>query len=112
VTTIEESVFVHNQLTSVIIPNCVITINRHAFADNQLTGITIPSSVTSIHLGAFAGNLLTSITIGANVELDTSNTGTQTTWTIFDSKGFLGTYNSAGKAAGTYIQRGGVWSRQ
>ncbi|MCB5989956.1 leucine-rich repeat protein, partial [Flavobacterium psychrophilum] len=43
-------------LTSVTIPNSVITINRGAFAGcSGLTSVTIPNSVTAIGENAFAG---------------------------------------------------------
>ena len=54
VTSINDSAFALNQLTSVTIPNSVTSINDSAFAFNQLTSVTIPNSVTSIELGAFA----------------------------------------------------------
>ena len=56
-------------LTSVTIPNFVITINRWAFKDcSGLTSVTIPNSVTTISEGAFYGCIgLTSVTIGNSV---------------------------------------------
>jgi len=69
VTIIGASAFVDNQLTSVIIPNTVISIENRAFFSNvnananQLTSITIPNSVTSIGNEAFQFNRLTSVTI-------------------------------------------------
>ena len=54
-----------SDLTSVTIPNSVLTIDDYAFQDcSSLTSVTIPNSVTSIELGAFKGcSSLTSITI-------------------------------------------------
>ena len=49
-------------ITSVIIPNTVISIGTSAFEDNKLTNVTIPSSVTLIAGFAFAYNKITSIT--------------------------------------------------
>ena len=48
--------FYGNKLTSVIIPNSVTSIGNSAFENNQLTNIIIPTSVTSIGEGAFLKN--------------------------------------------------------
>ena len=53
VTTIGNSAFSYNQLTSVEIPSSVTTIKNSAFANNQLTSVEIPNSVTTIDAGAF-----------------------------------------------------------
>ncbi|MDE5786988.1 MAG: leucine-rich repeat domain-containing protein [Bacteroidaceae bacterium] len=59
----------NSSLTSVTIPNSVITIGEEAFADcTGLTAITIPNSVTEIGYGAFSDCTgLTSVTIGNGV---------------------------------------------
>ncbi len=67
VTSIGDSAFYNNQLTSITIGNNVTSIGDYAFSGNQLTSVTIPNSVTSIGDNAFENNLLTSITIGNNV---------------------------------------------
>ncbi|WP_461247725.1 leucine-rich repeat domain-containing protein [Treponema sp. R6D11] len=54
-------------LTSINIPNKVISIGANAFSDSGLTSITIPSTVTSIGSSAFSGSGLTSITIPSTV---------------------------------------------
>ena len=59
--------FDNNHLTSVIIPNSVITIASHAFAFNELISVTIGNSVTSIGNSAFTYNDLTSIIIPNSV---------------------------------------------
>ena len=59
--------FQNNQLTSVTIPNSVTTIGSDAFSKNQLTSVTIPNSVTTIGSDAFSGNQLTSVTIPNSV---------------------------------------------
>ena len=63
VITIENEAFCCNQLTNVIIPNSVTTIGNFAFFGNQLTSVTIPNSVTAIGFGAFSHTQLTSVTI-------------------------------------------------
>ena len=59
--------FRNNQLTSVTIGNNVTTIGSRAFDINQLTSVTIPNSVTTIGAGAFARNQLTSVIIPNSV---------------------------------------------
>jgi len=55
-------------LTSVTIPNTVMSIGNRAFLETGLTSVTIPNSVTSIGDEAFSGcSGLTTVTIGNNV---------------------------------------------
>jgi len=67
VITIEYGAFSSNQLTSVEIPNSVTTIGERAFSNNQLSSVVIPSSVTTIGGSAFYGNQLTSVEIPNSV---------------------------------------------
>ncbi len=67
VTSIRSSAFQANDLTSVTIPNGVISIGGYAFAENFLESVTIPNSVTIIGIRAFLTNDLSSVTIGQDV---------------------------------------------
>jgi tetratricopeptide (TPR) repeat protein len=67
VTEIGEFAFTRKNLTSVIIPDGVITIGNSAFQENQLTSVTIPKTVTTIGSHAFAANKLSSIIIPEGV---------------------------------------------
>jgi prepilin-type N-terminal cleavage/methylation domain-containing protein len=67
VTTISNTAFAWNQITSVTIPSGVTTIGSSAFMYNSLTSITIPEGVTTIGLTAFLNNQLTSVTIPNSV---------------------------------------------
>lgn len=63
VTLIRPRAFYRKSLTSISIPNGVISIEYAAFSNNKLSGITIPKSVTTIGDLAFSVNQLSSITI-------------------------------------------------
>ena len=54
-------------LTSIVIPNSVVSIGDYAFSDCGLTSIEIPNSVTSIASGTFRDSFLTSIKIPNSV---------------------------------------------
>lgn len=65
----DNGAFANNQLTSIIIPDSVVTIGQHAFYGNQLTSITIPNSTQIIDWNAFAYNQITSVTLGNAVDM-------------------------------------------
>ena len=54
-------------ITSVVIPNTVMTIGSYAFSGNKLANVIIPNSVITIRNGAFYGNNLTNVTIPSSV---------------------------------------------
>ncbi|WP_106449736.1 leucine-rich repeat protein [Trichococcus alkaliphilus] len=67
VTGIDSRAFFDKQLTSIVIPNSVITIGSYALGVNQLTSVVIPDKVINIGDGAFAGNQLISVVIPNSV---------------------------------------------
>ena len=70
VTTIGNAAFYQaTNLTSVTIPNSVITIEDFAFGLSGLTSVTIPASVTSMGYSVFAAPKLTSVTFEPNSQL-------------------------------------------
>ncbi|MDD4282401.1 MAG: leucine-rich repeat protein [Bacilli bacterium] len=44
------------KLTSIVLPNKLLTIGSYAFCNNQITNVIIPSNVIEIDYGAFCGN--------------------------------------------------------
>jgi hypothetical protein len=68
VTAIGSEAFKKAELTSVTIPEGVITIGKSAFYENKLTSITIPGSVKTIGNGAFWYNDIAAIVIPEGVE--------------------------------------------
>lgn len=56
-----------NQLTSIIIPNQVTSIGAYAFYMNQLESVLIPNSVTTIGMSAFQGNKLSSVVVPSSL---------------------------------------------
>jgi len=92
-----------NFLTSITIPDSVLSIDFRAFRNNLLTSVTIGNSVTSISYEVFGSNPLTSVTIGADVDINSDST------TMGTNPGFKTAYDGGGKLAGTYNYIGGVW---
>lgn len=92
-----------NLLTSVTIPDSVTIIDYRAFRNNLLTSVTIGNSVTSISYEVFGSNALSLVTIGADVDINSAPT------TMGTNPGFKAAYDGGGKLAGTYNYIGGVW---
>jgi len=108
VTSIGDSAFSGNQLTSVTIGNSVTSIGNSAFANNKLTSVTIPNSVTSIGESAFSGNQLTSVTIGNSVTSIGNSAFANnklTSVTIGNSVTYIGG-NAFSNAGNKYINQG------
>lgn len=99
VISIGSSAFSDNELTNLIIPASVMEINHGAFFRNRLTSVTIPAKVVFIGNNAFNENPLISITIGANVDLAGEEKSE-----AFDKGHFGKLYYSNGRLAGTYTR--------
>jgi hypothetical protein len=97
VTSIGDNAFKGKQITSVTIPNGVITIGDYAFQNNKISRIVIPDSVTHIGHEAFGGNSLAEgVTIGTDVSLGKYMNG------FGVSRGFDLVYYKNGRIAGFY----------
>ncbi|AZQ64987.1 T9SS type A sorting domain-containing protein [Flammeovirga pectinis] len=68
VTSIGESAFSHNSLTTVSLPNTVTSIGENAFSNNLLTTVILPNTVTSIGKNAFSHNSLTTVSFPNSIE--------------------------------------------
>jgi len=100
-------------ITSVVLPNSLITIDINAFmSDTGITSITIPASVTKIENGAFRGcTNLTSVTFLRSDITLTANPNMS--WAANSFDGDLGNKYQAG-GAGTYTRQAGSnnWTKQ
>ena len=67
-TTIGNSAFSNNQFTNVVIGDSVITIGDNAFSSNRLSSVIIPDSVITIGDDAFLKNKLVDVVIGDGVK--------------------------------------------
>ena len=103
------NLFTNKGLTSVIMPEGIVSIGWNAFRQNQLEKIIIPDSVMVIGPCAFSDNPLASITIGNNVILGGSTPPAGYFEASF-SRSFDDYYNS-GKIAGIYLFNGDKWER-
>ena len=103
VLSIDPCAFRLNLLTSVIIPNSVTFIDYRSFRNNLLTSVIIGNSVMSISFDVFSANPLSSVIIGADVDISNSYD------TMGTNPGFKTVYDGGGQLAGTYNYTGGVW---
>jgi hypothetical protein len=102
VTVIGKGAFASNALTSVVLPGTLQTIDEWAFAHNNITSIIFPENVALIGEYAFLGNNLTDITLGDFVHL----TGNAV------DRDFYACYNGEKRAAGRYIRKNDIWSKE
>lgn len=67
VTAIRDEAFKDSELTSVVLPEGLLTIGNSAFMNNALSNVTIPDSVTAIGEWAFQHNRLSAIQWGSGL---------------------------------------------
>jgi hypothetical protein len=120
---IDGQAFYKNNLTSLIIPNGVNLINKHAFRDNPITTLVIPPSLAKsiwsygeggtqgIGSWVFTGCPLTRITLPANMD-EKNFVGEFGREPSGFEENFVNFWKSQKKAAGTYVKRGPIWSKE
>ena len=99
VISIGDLAFIENRLNSVTIPNTVTIIMPAAFAANRLNSVIIPNSVREIGESAFQANNISEITIGSNITIYSDT---------FDN-GFVEFYSASGRIGKTYKRNSGFW---
>jgi len=109
---IGEDAFYGAGITTVSIPQNVISIEDGAFSFNRLTSVYIPSSMKSIGVDAFANNPITRVSLGANVYLRSNNNNHGI---LGQASGFNSAYITNNRSrAGTYSRQNvnsTTWSR-
>jgi hypothetical protein len=110
---IELSAFENNQISSLTIPASVTTVGAYSFKGNQLTSLTLTNGVTTIDNGAFDNNKLTSLTLPNSVTTINQFAfadNALSTLSIPDSVTTIGDYSFVGNQLETITIGSGVTS--
>ena len=67
VVAIADNAFKGAGITSVVLPDSLVSVGAWAFENNSLTAVTLPSSLTTLYAGAFYINSLTSVIVPSSV---------------------------------------------
>ena len=67
VTAIADNAFKGVGITSVVLPDSLVSVGAWAFENNSLTAVTLPSSLTTLNAGAFYINALVSVEVPSSV---------------------------------------------
>ncbi|GHT80404.1 hypothetical protein FACS1894130_11570 [Spirochaetia bacterium] len=106
---IKEGAFRSNNFTELTFPNGITYIASGAFSQNPLTAIVLPDSLAEHRTrsrgvsGAFSADALTRVTVPENMH--------ESNFEKFPA-GFLNFWKNQGKAAGTYVLNGRLWTKQ
>jgi len=95
VTVIGSGAFDNLDLSSLVLPNTIVTISDSAFAYNNLTNLVIPNSVENLNNWSFYMNNINNLSIGNKVKrigVSAFEFSSLTSVTIPDSVTFLGDY--------------------
>lgn len=68
ITEIDNAAFISNKLTSIVIPDSVVSVGSGAFMGNDLTSVTFSKSMSNIESTSFAQNDFVTVTIPANIQ--------------------------------------------
>ncbi|WP_299336673.1 leucine-rich repeat domain-containing protein [uncultured Psychroserpens sp.] len=100
-----------NSLTGIVFPNSLTTIDDYAFQNNQLQGITIPSNVTSIGNGVFRGNPLSTVTSLATIPPSiTTVAGNNDSFVIGGDRSGINLFIPAGTTGAYVTDIGALWT--
>lgn len=69
VTSIKGFAFDSRKITSVVLPDTLVSIGSHAFNNNLLTSVSLPDSVVSAELLAFGNNRISSVTFSKSMKI-------------------------------------------
>lgn len=100
-----------NNLTGIVFPNSLTTIEDYAFQNNQLQGITIPGNVTSIGNGVFRGNPLTTVTSLSSIPPSiTTVAGNNDSFAISGDRSGINLFIPAGTTGAYVTDSGALWT--
>ena len=138
---IRDNAFSNNGITELILPVGLKKIQRNAFAFNQIRALIIPNGVTQILDGAFTGNPIETLVIPSSLAEYKEHTSlslfigisknvfthhqnlTRVTlpegliYSVMEygnnfDKGLVNFYINQNRAAGTYVKRGPIWTKE
>ena len=110
VQTIDTMAFANNSIRELVLPASLRTVGENAFYSCGIQTLVIPASLAAggIRQNAFIRNSISRITVPANM----SNSYFTGSTAIGLPQGFSNFYISQNRAAGTYVLRGQIWSRE
>jgi len=130
ITSIVNSAFSYNEISELTLPDGILSIEGSAFYRNKLTKLTLPASLQKVGWGTFSDNPIEELTILSSIpEIGSpggfraflNNNITRLTipanmkdYIIGDNFGenLLNFWKNQGKAAGTYVRRGQIWTKE
>jgi hypothetical protein len=121
--------FMGNKIKSLVIPEGVVLISADVFNGNPIEELVLPASLNKhdtgssfsgytdwtwykgIMGGAFAGNALTRITLPEKFNVY-NLVGSSSSGDLGFDQNFINFWDSQNRAAGTYVKRGPIWTKE